>query len=234
MKKVIIVFCIWFHALCSLAQKDVFTVPTSEIVKQGKLFFQGAGNLSDRVNIDAVFTYGFENNFEGGISIMNSNFNFSSPFYQISPEEPGENTFFLINAQKGLLMREHFKFTGGLRTGTHLAETGSRMRIVNFNYLNSQIIIPDTEIKFLLNLFYSNRIYAGDISTGGFMVATVVPLLKDKINFQAEYVSGPVQFSATTAGFAFQLRNNIEIEAGIFLPNNPELPWGFTLQFNSR
>lgn len=224
------------------AQKTLFSMPTSEITEQKKLFFQQQVNVADHVQSSTTFTYGFGHQFEVGISLDNLTFD-GRPHHhliELNSPEPAENPHLLVNAQKGFELTNWLNIGVGTRTGaTHQrvdAEGhGARYKVASFSFLSSELVIPGTEIKFNLGSYYVNQAFAGPGTDLGYMVGADIPLIKDKLHFEADYLSGTSALSVGTVGLEVLFAKGWQLGAGIQLPspgsNNPQ---GIAIQLSSH
>jgi hypothetical protein len=60
------------------------------------------------------------------------------------------------------------------------------------------------ETKITAGGYYATHAYAGDGTDLGYMVGIKIPILEEKLNFLAEYISDTNQISNCIAAFNFQ------------------------------
>ena len=98
--KIICLFVFIINSIDCSGQRNLFDIPTSEIVEFRQAYVQGqAVFTSEEVNTSATATFGLGYNFEIGITLNQLVF-IRSEGVKVDAEKPEENPDLLINAQK--------------------------------------------------------------------------------------------------------------------------------------
>jgi hypothetical protein len=201
-------------SITGLAQQNIIDVPTSDIMEKDHLFFQEQFTISNRtIKSGTTFTWGLGNDFELGFNIEHLTFNTrpKSRIIILDPEQPQENPDLLLNAQKGLKLKEWSKLGAGTRSGVNIPGEGYDLRFTTFSYLNSQFSIPETENKLIIGGYYSNTPYSGQGNHWGLMLGAEAEIVKEKISLISDFISGNNSLSVINAGFQISLPKKWQI-----------------------
>ncbi|MBT1702872.1 hypothetical protein [Chryseosolibacter indicus] len=201
------------------SQHNLFDVPTTEIVEYKKLFFQQQAVFTkEEINAATTFTYGLGYNFEVGLTIHQLDFKRSQGIEVDPDNHPDENPDFLINMQKAFIITNDFQIGIGTRSGINAAKHNNEIKFVNFDYINGALDISDGDYVFVAGAYYANKQYAGEGTNWGAMAGIDLALLKNKMYFIGEVITGNSSLSVFNTGLEFTLPKNWKIEIGIQLP----------------
>jgi hypothetical protein len=232
--------CMFFGMSTSLscfAQQTVFNVPLTDIVEGNTLFFQEQLSFTDKVQSTTTFTYGLGGNWQVGVNLANVTLQHHAGtrrLLELHSDHPEENPSLLVNIHKSMHITDKFDIGVGTQTGAGYIHSPSHVKLANFSYVMNQLTFWKDMI---INAggYYVTEAFAGEGNNIGLMTALQIPLIQEKLNFQAEYISGTNQYSNCTIGFAFPLKNNWQLQAGAQIPlpgsNNT---FGITLQVSSQ
>ncbi|QHT70139.1 hypothetical protein GXP67_27570 [Rhodocytophaga rosea] len=224
-------------SLPCIAQQTVFNVPLTDIVDRNTLFFQEQIGITDKVQSTTTFTYGLGSNWQVGLNLANVTLQHhagSRQLLELHSDHPEENPCLLLNLQKSVHITDKFDVSVGTQSGVGYINKLSHLKPANFSYLMNQLTFGK-DIIINAGGYHSTKAFAGEGTNLGFMTALQLPLIPDKLNFQAEYISGTNQYSNCTLGFAIQLKNDWQLQTGaqIPLPGSDNI-FGITLQISSQ
>jgi hypothetical protein len=213
-RSLVITMLISMSVITALAQRNLIDVPSSEIVEKRKLFLQGQATFSaDEFGTSAIVTYGLKNSFEIGATFHQFVFK-KSQGIEIGQEHPEENPDFLINAQKGITLTNYLKLGVGSRSGVNAAKANKDLTFVNFDYLNSQFTIGESEHKLLAGVYYANTAYAVEGTKFGVMAGADIVLIKEKLHLISDFISGTSALSVINAGVQISIGREWELTVG--------------------
>lgn len=174
---------------------------------------------SGQLNTSTLVTTGLGKDFEIGLSIHQLIFQPSaSELIPIDPEKPEENPDLLINAQKGFDIQDWWTIGVGLRSGVNAAKARRDITFANFNYLNNQFSLPNSETKGIAGVYYANQAYAGKGNHWGAMIGAEVELVKDKLSLMGDYLTGNSSLSNINLALQLSLPKEWQLTVGTQLP----------------
>lgn len=217
MKKILLCLLLGI-SLSGFSQQTVVTVPVAEIVKKEKVY-DGPGMSINKnlVQLSNILTYGFGNNWQGGITLIDLSFNYGpeETFFPIESLKPGMNPDLLINLQKGWKINKNTWIALGTQSGANIATEATRFS--TFNYLNAQTnFLRDNMI--VAGVYHANdtRLVTEE-PKWGFMAGTQIPL-SSKWIFFADYISGDHARSYINTGISYKINKKWSIYAGPRFP----------------
>lgn len=203
MKRIMILT--FFISCSAFAQKNLIAVPMADIVAEKKVLIQPsiAAN-EDLMQLGNILTFGFGNNFQGGINVTDVTFNFGpqDEFFPIEKVQPGVNPEVLLNLQKGFKVNSKTWLAIGTLTGANIATEGTNFSM--FNYLNGQTEIFGKN-KVLLGVYHGEETYlVTDEAKFGIIAGLVIPLTQ-KWSLLGDYISGDNARSYIHSGIKYKL-----------------------------
>lgn len=194
----------------SVAQQNLFNVPSSDITEHGKIFFQQQFNLSNLSGAsNTTFDYGLENNLEIGLNIFN---------VDMYPTRELQNPHILANFQKGFTINEHYKIGFGTQTGLTPPIYNKAVEMPSFSYFNNAVHL-DHLGNYYLGSYYANHAYAGQGDSFGIMAGVEYPLIEKKFHLQGDILTGNNDISVAVLGFVFFLPRDWQLSFGAQLPS---------------
>ncbi|MDD5229218.1 MAG: hypothetical protein PHN45_02580 [Methylococcales bacterium] len=194
----------------SLAQQNLFNVPSSDITETGKMFFQQQFNLSNLSGVsNTTFDYGLENDLEIGINIFN---------VEMYPTGELQNPHVLANFQKGFTINEYYKIGFGTQTGITPPIYNKTIDIPSFSYFNNAVNLGEYG-KYNLGVYHANHAYAGEGDSFGLMAGFDYPLIENKLDFQGDILTGNNDISVAVLGFVIFLPKEWQLSFGAQLPS---------------
>jgi hypothetical protein len=216
---VILYFSYWNST--AYCQRNLVDVPTSEIVEQKAFFFQEQINISNRQFITStILTFGPVKTFEVGLMLNQLTFN-TRPHKQvitIDPETPEYNPDFFLTAQKGFEVTDWLTLGLGTRIGLNAAPSFTKTSLVDFTFANAQFSLPQSETMFIAGLYYGNKQYEGEGNNFGLMLGTQINIVKDKVDFIADFTSGHNTTSVMNIGPQISLGKDWQVATAAQLP----------------
>lgn len=191
------------------AQQSLFNVPSSDITKTGKFFFQEQINLGKMSGIsNTTIDYGLENELEIGFNIFN---------VDLYPTNEMKNPYVLANFQKGFTINEHYKIGVGTQTGITPPIHNEEIGIPSFSFFNNQLDLGEYG-HYNLGAYHANHAYAGEGDSFGMMAGIEYPLLEKQFHLMGDILTGNNDLSVAVLGFVIFLPQNWQLSFGAQLP----------------
>jgi len=210
-KSLLLSICaIIFTSNNSIAQQNLFNVPSSDITEKDKIFFQDQLNLGKLSGVNNItLDYGLENDLEVGLNIFN---------VDMYPTNDLRNPYVLANFQKGFTINEHYKIGMGTQTGLTPPIYNKTIGIPSFSYFNNAINL-DHYGRYYMGAYYANHAYAGNGDSFGMMAGVEYPLIEHKLHLQGDILTGNNDISVAVLGFVIFLPKNWQLSFGAQLPS---------------
>jgi hypothetical protein len=191
-------------------QQNLFNVPSSEITKENKFFFQQQFNIGALAgNSNTTVDYGLGNNLEVGVNLFN---------LDIYPTNSSiHNPHFLLNFQKAFEITENFKISVGTQTGFTPPIYHPNITIPSFSYLSNAVDL-DKWGKYYLGAYYANHAYAGFGDSFGAMAGAEIPLIEGKVHLMGDLMTGKNDIGVAVVGVVFYLPSAWQLSFGTQLP----------------
>lgn len=215
----------------SIAQQNLFNVPSSDITIKGKPFFQQQLNFVNDGNLllNSTFCYGLGNDFEIGVNVLGVFMNFNNPGSALETNSDNSNPpvypFFTINAQKEWGLNKTFKLAIGTQTGLSVGG-----HFGTYDYLNVVTAIPSLHLKLITGLNYGSESFLGHGELNGIFPYEYIPfglqvgleqeLIKEKLLFIAEHISGDHSLGLSALGLGYHLTDHWVLSLGYQYTNN--------------
>ncbi len=214
------------------AQQNLFNVPSSEITKPSDFLFQEQINFTaDEWQSNTIFSYGLGKNFEVGFNVLGLRFNpsfrdsvlLTNDDIRVEPLHPA----LLLNAQKAFPLSQVLQLAIGTQIGTN---AGAHRALINYNYLNLAIDLKKTNTRIMVGGHTFTKAFAGDacgreLSNAnnplfpGFQLGIDQSLIKDKLKFIADFISGRHTLGEISGGLEYVIHHQWDIAFGYQLPN---------------
>ena len=213
MKKVLFFLLISFMGF---SQQNFFNVPSSDMTKAKHVFFQQQLNfISAGFQSSTTFCYGLGKNYEIGINVIGVTVDYAASL------QDNAGTFMVVNGQKKWDVSPAFSAALGGQIGlSSLAEGGT------YAYSNGVYRLENT--KFVGGLYYTSDAYFGPESRGigtsgvlgkfGFQAGIERNLWKEKLLFQADFISGKHSLGEVVIGGAYFISKNVVLSVGYQKP----------------
>jgi hypothetical protein len=123
-----------------------------------------------------------------------------------------------VNVQKGVHITDWLRTGIGTRMGASYIHDPSELKFANFSYLTNQFSLPNSKVKLLAGGYYANKASVGEGNDLGYMLGANIPLLQDKLNFVADYISGKNSLSNLMAGLNLTFPSKWQLALGAQIP----------------
>jgi len=202
-------------------QQNFFNVPSSDITTPKKLFFQQQFNFYNAgLASNSTFTYGLGKKSEIGFNVLGLTYEYEKGMVfndSLSPYFP----LLALNFQKKWQFSEQFSLAAGTQVGLVKSfKTGI--------YVYSNAICHLEGTKLVGGLYYTSDSYFGSeqrsfFETGllkdiGFQLGLEQALIKEKLVFQADFISGKHSFGEVVLGAAYYLTPKWVLSGGYQVP----------------
>jgi hypothetical protein len=208
-------------AFCIKAQPTLWDVQSADTVEPGKYFFQVQSNVTEEQIVNgAVITRGFDEGIEVGLTIhqLTHEFGRNASFMEASPANPEETADVLLNVQKIFRISNWYSVGIGSRSGVNIPRVTSLLKYAGFTFLNNRVSIPGSEHQFALGAYYANEQYAGDGNNFGLMAGMQLEVIKEKMAFVTDFISGSNALAVINSGFNFSFGEHLQLGVALQLP----------------
>lgn len=215
-------------AFPTLAQQNIFNVPSSDITLKSKVFFQQQVNFisGGDILLNTTFCYGLGNELEIGFNVLGL---FIEPGPKLLSNSDASNPpvypFFTVNLQKAWKLSNTFKLAAGAQTGF---STG--MHFGTYNYFNTVTAIPKIKLKLVAGLNYGSKSFLGpgdlnpllpaEYDPVGYQVGVEQEILHDKLFLQGEHISGTHSLGLTALGLGYHVTQHWVLSFGYQFSNH--------------
>ncbi len=195
------------------SQQSLFNVPSSEPTEKDKFFFQEQINIIPQEAIsNSTLDYGLGQGWSAGVSLFNLK-GYTKGTNYIDPEVLG-------NLEKSYNVTPNWRVGVGTQAGFNTGNNPDHLtQFESFSYLQNVFILPDEAAKFYGGYYHANSGFTGGNSSDGAMLGVEVPILKDKLTFMADYLTGTSPISVAVAGLVWATENKTQISAGVQIPS---------------
>lgn len=202
---------------CTVAQQNLFNVPSSDITVKDKLFFQQQVNfLTDGTSaLNTTFCYGLGRDFEVGINVLGLFIDPHAPGGAIQTNadasKPPVYPFFTLNLQKAFVLNRTFKLGIGTQAGF-----SPGMHFGNFTYLNLVTVIPQLQLKLITGANHGSETILGPEVHDpiGFQAGFEKEVLHSHLMVMGEYISGKHTLGVSVLGLGYHLSDHWVLSAG--------------------
>jgi hypothetical protein len=206
-----------------LAQQNFFNVPSSDITPAKKIFFQQQINVvPSALQSGTTLCYGLGKNYEVGVNFIGLTYEHEKNLFPTSSVAPFA-PFFVFNAQKKFEINESFSVGNGGQFGFT-----SNMNHGIYLYSNGIYKIEKLGTKIVTGLYYTTDGYFGAESRNffendtfrkiGLQAGIEQNLWKEKLLFQADFISGKHALGELVLGGAYFISEHWILSAGLQIP----------------
>lgn len=204
----------------TMAQQNFINVPSGEVTKAKKFFFQQQFNFNEIIQSNTTIDYGLGKGFEIGINILGldyvqkSNSFFLNDTIDRDPYDP----LLTVNALKQFEINEKLSLSLGTQIGVNV-DFDNKVRPANLTYLNARFQdVMWEHCTLVAGLYYNSQHYGGAGNRVGGCLAAEVPL-SSKWRVVGESVLGNNAISYSSFGMIFYPKPRIPLTLGIQIPN---------------
>lgn len=214
--------------LCSLgsrvyAQQNLFNVPSSDITGKNKIFFQQQLNFFPaNISSNSTFCLGLGKNYEIGINVLGVTYDIAERKLTTNkPEEKPLYPSYGFNAQKILFQTHQYSISAG----TQILFNSAFSKTEWYGYINHKLKLGNAVM--LAGIYSGNRNYFGnqtllsrELKHAGIQAGLEYMLIKDKLFFQADYISGKTVLSNLITGLAYNITPHWILSSGYQMTQN--------------
>lgn len=228
-------FLVWWLVLAAsavVAQQNFINVPSGEVTKAGKFFFQQQLNFNEIIQSNTTLDYGLGKGFEIGLNVLGLNYveKSNSLFLNDRNDRDPYDPLLTVNALKQFEVTEVFSLALGTQVGVNV-DFDNRYRPANLSYLNArfQNLLWEHSV-FVAGTYYNSSHYGGAGNRVGGWLAAEIPLA-EKWHVMGESVIGNNAISYTSLGFIFFPRPRIPLTLGVQIPNTANNAYALVFEF---
>ncbi|MCX6851297.1 MAG: hypothetical protein NTY98_20525 [Verrucomicrobia bacterium] len=215
--------CFLFPSTRASAQQNLFNVPSGAITPQGDLFFQEQFNINNLAGTsNSTVAFGLGNGWEAGFNLLNYYMYDKTKKLPSDPDKPKApgNPDLMANLQKGLQVNDFWNTCIGLQAGFNPAKTRHNSYFQNFSWWINSFEVSNHEAfgKWYAGAYYANHNYAGDGNRLGLLLGVEIPIIKDKLAFQADGIMGHNDLSVMVIGGVYTFDNKWMLSLGAQIP----------------
>ena len=198
-----------------LTQQNLFNVQVPDTAEPFKLFFQQQLNVAATARLGTSSTtidYGLPYNLEVGLNIFNVQI-----YPGGNPPEAGRCRpgILLVNGQKVFDVAERFKVGVGMQAGVSSTNATGATDFLHYNWLTTMYQPGNGEYgKFYLGGYFGNKNYLGNGNRVGFLIGAEIPIIRDRLSFQGDYISGTNNSSVAVVGFVANVYRDWQFSLG--------------------
>ncbi|MGZ3744680.1 MAG: hypothetical protein ACXWRA_12855 [Pseudobdellovibrionaceae bacterium] len=210
----------------SYSQQSLFNAPSIEPTEKHKFFFQEQVNLLPKEgSFNTTLDYGLGDGWSVGMSL----FNIKAYTAETNYMDPD----MLVNVEKSIQVRPHWKIGVGTQSGYNIGNNPQGFsQFKSISYLQNMFVLPKDAGKVYVGYYHANAGFTGEQSADGAMVGVEVPIIKDKLTFMADYLSGTSPISVGVIGLVWKTESQWQISAGVQVPSpGSDNDYGVVLEF---
>ena len=214
-----------------IAQQNFINVPSIEVTKKEKLFFQQQINFNELLQSNTTLDYGLGSNLEVGCNVLGLNFSekrnsfLNNDTNDVDPYNP----LVMVNGLKRLIINERASFGIGTQLGLNFRRNRDTYgaSLVYANLIYNDLLVKDS--KLVGGVYYNSRHYGGKGMRFSGWLATEIPVAK-KIHLMAESILGDNSLSYTSFGLVYYPKPYLPLTFGFQVPNIQRNSYAFVFE----
>lgn len=220
----------------SLAQQNLFNIPSGDITNPKKIFYQHQLNLySDKLESKAHFIYGFGKGWDGGVNLVGKGFYFAPDWRILHNDQPDKGALYPVlmgSLQKQFKLSDHVDINVGSQAGVNLSSTISNKELNYFLYGIGVYHFMHNKSRLVGGVYQTNRMFVGEGNMFGVMFGYEIKI-STRYYVMGDWVSGNNDGSVSVIGGMVNVSRRVQLCAGWQIPN-PETPkpQGLVLELN--
>lgn len=230
MRFLFLIACL-FQGILLLAQQNFINVPSSEVTKKNKLFFQQQINFNEQIQSNTTLDFGLGKGFEIGINVLGVNFDnkLKSVIKNDTTDTDPYNPLIMLNGLKHVELSENVVIAFGAQTGLNFNDNKKTREaaLVYGNILFKNVLVKQSSI--VLGSYYNSLHYGGNGNRVGLWVGTEVPIL-ERLHVMAESVLGYNAISYTSLGIIIYPLKKMPLTFGVQIPNTKNNSYSFVFE----
>jgi hypothetical protein len=225
-----------FISSISLGQQNLFNIPSGDITKSKKFFYQHQLNIySKNLESKAHTVFGFGKGWDGGINLVGKGFYFSPNWrikYNDDTKKGSLYPILMATVQKQFNINTHFDINFGLQIGYNLSNKIQNKELNYFTYGIGVYHFMEHKSRIVGGIYKANQIYIGEGNNFGAMLGYEINLSK-RWYLMGDWLSGSNDASVTVIGGMYNISKRLQLCGGWQVPNpNTSKPAGVVLELN--
>ncbi|TAF67075.1 MAG: hypothetical protein EAZ55_05290 [Cytophagales bacterium] len=238
---IITVFLLINFAYPLSAQQNLFNIPSGDITKKGKSFYQHQINAYNLHTYESKshWVYGLGKGWDAGINFVNTKLNFDTPenkgeWFKIEdrPTNAAIKPLVMLTLQKSFHWAKHWAFNIGTQVGTNPFNETNNWHLAHFTYA---LVLYELKhiAKITAGTYLTNDAFVGAGNDWGFMLGYDIELSK-KWHLMGDYLSGSNPNSFATIGGIYDITEQFQLCVGALIPNyeNKQSSMGMVIEIN--
>lgn len=214
------------------AQQNFINVPSGEVTKKGKLFFQQQININNLIQSNSTVDIGLGKDIEMGINLLGVNFDDKIKSFQVNDTSNKDpyNPLLMLNGLKQFKITDHIETSTGIQTGLNFNDN-KKTTLASLGYANLMFkdYIKDHSIM-TLGIYYNSLHYGGDGNRFGGWIGTEFPITQ-RFHVMGESVIGTNAICYTSLGIVLYVNPHVPLTVGVQIPNNHNNNSAFVFEF---
>lgn len=221
--------------LCQFAaaQQNLFNVPNGEITDVGELFWQQQFNFSSDIGTsNTTIDFGVGHGWEVGINLLDLHM-YDTIDTSPATDQQQVDPDVLFNAQKGFELTEHWKIGLGGQFGFNPTTRHQPVDFLNFTWIINEMSFPERAAwgRYYSGAYYANPPYSGPGDSYGLLLGFDVPVIPDRLSFQADWTTGHNDLGVIVIGGVYTFENSWQLSMGAQLPSpGTDNPYGVVVE----
>jgi hypothetical protein len=219
----------------SMAQQNIFNVPSVEVTMPKKVFLQQQFNIGQTIQSNTTFDYGLRRFMEVGLNLFNVSYFTPSERMFVNP---GKDTVFhsayapllMGNFLKQWEITSYIKVGLGTQMGANIP-LHKEMRYTGFYYFSSSCSFFRDHLKTDAGVYYGNRFYLGTEHAPGIMLGAEWSILHDKVHITGDWLSGIHDLGIGVVGLVLYPEKALPVSLGYQIPNSKIGNQAFVVEF---
>lgn len=202
------------------AQQNLFNVPNGDITKPANLFFQQQFNFARKIGTsNTTVDLGLGSGWEVGANFLDLNLYDRTPAMDALGGQQ-TNPDVLVNLQKGFEITDFWDASVGGQFGANPGRDRGDTHFQEFVWGLTTLEVPNQKRfgKYYLGVYQANVAYGGPGRRVGYMLGVEVPILPERLSFQADYISGRRDISVAVLGGVYTFKSGWQLSLGWQVP----------------
>ena len=217
------------------SQQNLFNIPSGDITKEGKIFYQHQINLYEtKLESKGHFVYGLGNGWDTGVNLVGKGAYFTDEWrlnYNSDASRGSVYPNLMFTIQKQFSLSDEFDINFGTQIGVNLSNKLENKQLNNFNYgIITYHLNKGSRV--LGGIYHGNHMFLGKGNDTGLLLGYEIKLSK-KWYLMGDWISGRNNEGVAVLGGMYNVSKRVQLCAGWLLPNknNPK-PNGVVLEVN--
>lgn len=181
---------------------------------------------------NTTIDYGLGGGWEVGLNVFNASF-----YGDFGPGGPtgANNESVLMNLQRVFEVDDDLHIETGIQAGGSVIDKQRNEQFSHFEWVTGRYSLDEgLPGEYTIGIYNGSPAYLGSRDSAGFMLGAEIPVVKDRLSFVADYISGQSDLSVAVVGFQYTIdpKNGWVISAGAQIPSpHSGNPYGVVIEF---